>query len=48
MRPQKHKYFYVILDDASNFGCTTTIAAKSDAFVVFKSVKAWWEKQMNK
>ena len=41
--PQKTAYFWTILDDASNFGHTSLLAAKSDAFPAYRAVEASWE-----
>jgi hypothetical protein len=43
LTPQKTAYFWTILDDASNFGHTSLLATKSDAFPAYRSVEASWE-----
>src|SRR6202040_3736187 len=48
MTPQKHRYFYVMLDDASNLGFTSNLTHKSFALSHFKKVKSLWEKQTGK
>ena len=40
---QKTSYFWTILDDPSNFGHTSLLAAKSDAFSAYRSIAASWE-----
>ena len=43
LTPQKTAYFWTILDDASNFGHTSLLTAKSDAFPAYHAVEASWE-----
>ena len=41
--PRKELYFFIMLDDASNYGCTSLLVKKSDAFLAWKRVTASWE-----
>jgi Reverse transcriptase (RNA-dependent DNA polymerase) len=41
--PKKEQYFTIFLDDASNFGHTELLVAKSDSFPAYKKVEASWE-----
>jgi len=41
--PHKELYFFIMLDDASNYGCTSLLVKKSDAFLAWKRATASWE-----
>lgn len=41
--PRKELYFFIMLDDASNYGCTSLLVKKSDAFLAWKRTTASWE-----
>ena len=43
LTPKKEAYFTIFLDDASNYGVTTLLSNKSDAFQAWKKVEASWE-----
>ena len=43
MTPKKEAYFTIFLDDASNYGVTTLLTAKSNVFGAWKTVEAAWE-----
>ena len=43
LTPRKEQYFTIFLDDASNFGHTELLVAKSDSFPAYKKVEASWE-----
>ena len=43
LTPKKEAYFIIFLDDASNYGATTLLSRKSDAFKAWKRVEASWE-----
>ena len=43
LTPKKEAFFTIFLDDASNFGVTTLLSAKSGAFQAWKKVEASWE-----
>ena len=43
LTPRKEAFFTIFLDDASNYGVTTLLANKSDAFPAWKKVEASWE-----
>ena len=43
LTPKKEAYFTIFLDDASNYGVTTLLSNKNDAFPAWKRVEASWE-----
>ena len=43
LTPKKEAYFIIFLDDASNYGVTTLLTHKNDAFPAWKKVEASWE-----
>ena len=43
LTPKKEAYFIIFLDDALNYGATTLLSCKSDAFKAWKRVEASWE-----
>ena len=43
LTPKKEVYFTIFLNDASNYGVTTLLAHKNDAFTAWKKVEASWE-----
>ena len=43
LTPKKEAFFTIFLDDASNYGVTTLLTNKSDAFPAWKRVEASWE-----